>query len=109
MKVGSIWPVDARDGRSTTDGSSRGGEIASEAIQCDEEGENGALGPWGGGKSQELTQLDPSLLERGGSIHRSGGRARRRGSIELGGGVWGGRGRCGWRAGCMKRVMPKRG
>jgi hypothetical protein len=26
--------------------------------------------------------------------HRSGGRARRRGLIELTGGVWGGRGRC---------------
>jgi hypothetical protein len=42
----------------------------------------------------ELTQLDPRLPERGGSTHRSGGRARRRDSIELGGGVWGGRGRC---------------
>jgi hypothetical protein len=92
--VGSIWPVDARDGRSTVGGGSRGGEIAGEAIQCDREGENGALGPWGGGEAQELTQLDPRLLERGGSTHRSGGRVRRRGSIEIGGGVWGGRGRC---------------
>jgi hypothetical protein len=30
--------------------------------------------------------LDPRLLERGGSTHWSGGRARWRGSIELGGG-----------------------
>jgi hypothetical protein len=84
--VGSIWPVDARDGRSTAGGGSRGGEIAVEAIQCDGEGE--------GGEAQELTQLDPRLLERGGSTHRSGGRVRRRDSIAIGGGVWGGRGQC---------------
>jgi hypothetical protein len=86
--------VDARDGRSTAGGGSRGGEIAVEAIQCDGEGENGALAPWGGGEAQELTQLDPRLLERGGSTHRSGGRVRRRDSIAIGGGVWGGRGQC---------------
>jgi hypothetical protein len=89
-EVGSIWPVDARDGRSTVDGGLRDGEIAGEAKQCDGEGENGALGPWGGGEALEPTQLDPRLLERGGSTHRSGGRARRRGSIEPRGGVWGG-------------------
>jgi hypothetical protein len=92
--VGSICPVDAQDGRSTGGGGSRGGEIVGEAIQCDGGGENGSLGPWGGGEAQELTQLDPKLPERGGSTHRSGGRARWCGSIELGGGVWGGRGRC---------------
>jgi hypothetical protein len=58
------------------------------------EAKNGVLIPWGGGEAHELTQLNPRLLERGWSTHRSGGRAWRRGSIELRGGVWGGRGRC---------------
>jgi hypothetical protein len=57
-------------------------------------GENGVSGPWGGGEAHELTQLNPRLIERGGSTHWSEGRARWRGSIKLGGGVWGGRGRC---------------
>ena len=92
--MGSIWSVDARDCRSTAGGGLCGGEIAGEAKQCDGEGENGALGPWGGGEAPKLTQFDPRLLERGRSTHWSEGRARWRGSIKLGGGVWGGRGRC---------------
>jgi hypothetical protein len=40
------------------------------------------------------TQLNFKLPEKGGGTHQSGGRARRRGSIELGGEVWGSRGRC---------------
>jgi hypothetical protein len=92
--VGSIWPVDAQDGWSTAGGGLHGGEIAGEAKQCDGEGKNGSLGPWGGGEAPEPTQLDPRLLERGGSTHWSGGRVWRHGSIEPEGGVWGGRGRC---------------
>jgi hypothetical protein len=49
------------------------------SATADGGGENGALGSWGGGEAQELTQLDPRLLERGGITHWSGGRARRRG------------------------------
>jgi hypothetical protein len=36
--VESIWPVDAGDGRSTTGGGLRGGEIAVEANGCNRRG-----------------------------------------------------------------------
>jgi hypothetical protein len=94
MVEGSIWPLSARYGWPTAGGGFRSGEVAGEATQCDGGGENGVSGPWGGGEAHKLTQLNPRLLEKGGSTHRSGGRTRRRGSIELGGVVWVGRGQC---------------
>jgi hypothetical protein len=94
MVAGSIWPLCAQYGRPTVGGGFRVGEVAGEATRCDGGGENGVSGPWGGGEAHKLTQLNPRLLEKGGSTHRSGGRTRRRGSIELGGVVWVGRGQC---------------